>query len=359
MSKKFSRIALTLVLLGGLFLTCFGQEQQKPFTKEEVLLRLKPVPGKRSEQGNLAGEIETRGIAFKADETTLAEFRKAGARTFVIDAIQQAEKDANRPKLLPNTPAETLSNASSDAKAPVVQTEPLLLEKARRHAAQFLDELPNFIVTQFITRSIRPPGKKDWEAEDTLEVELTFQEKRGEKFKLLKINNKPTGQTYENIGGATSTGEFGLMLAGLFDPQSQAAFKEVRKEAFNGHPTVLYEFRVKKANSNNQITDKTSGRSVTSAYSGTIWVEAESGRVLRIEQSAEDIQRGFPITMAESAVEYEWVTIAGAKYLMPVYAEVIIGREADRFYSRNVMELKNYRVFDTDVKMILEKEPPK
>lgn len=348
---------------GALLLLCiglvFGQDNTKPFTKEELLQRLKPVPGKRMEQGDLAGEIEARGIAFKADEATLAEFRKAGARAFVIAAIQQAERDANRPKLLPNTPAETLRNASSDVQAPVVQTEPPLLEKARRHAAQFLDELPNFIVTQFITRSIRPPGKKDWEAEDKLEVELTFQEKSGEKFKLLKLNNKPTSQTYENIGGATSTGEFGLMLAGLFDPQSQAAFKEVRKETFNGRPTVLYEFRVKKANSNNQITDKTSGRSVTSAYSGTIWVEAESGRVVRIEQSADDIQRGFPITMAESAVEYEWVTIAGAKYLMPIYAEVMIGREADRFYSRNVIELKNYRVFDTDVKMILEKDPPK
>ena len=110
----------------GIALLCvglvFGQEQQKPFTKEEVLLRLKPVPGKRSEQGDLAGEIEKRGIAFKADEATLAELRKAGARTFVIDAIQQAEKDANRPRLLPNTPAEILSNASSDAKAPVKLT---------------------------------------------------------------------------------------------------------------------------------------------------------------------------------------------------------------------------------------------
>ena len=174
-----------------------GQDNKMPFTKDELLRLLKPVPGKRLEQGDLAGEIEARGISFKADEATLAEFRKAGARAFVIDAIQQAEREASRPKLLPNTPAETLSNASSDVKAPVVQTEPPLLEKARRHAAQFIDELPNFIVTQFITRSIRPPGQKDWQAEDKLEVELTFQEKAGEKFKLLKLNNKATSQTYE------------------------------------------------------------------------------------------------------------------------------------------------------------------
>lgn len=355
MLRKYLGLAIVVVLLSGAILTCFGQEQEKPFTKEELLRALKPVPGKRVEQGDLAGEIEKRGIAFKADEATLAEFRKAGARTFVIDAIQQAEKDANRPKLLPKTPTEVLNNAASDNKAPVVQTEPPLLEKARLHAEQFIEELPNFIVTQYIARSIRPPGQKDWQADDKLEVELSFQEKVGEKFKLLKINNKPTSQTYESIGGATSTGEFGLMLEGLFHPQSQAAFKEVRKEVFKGRQTVLFEFHVKKAHSSNQITDKTSGRTVTSAYSGTIWVEADSGRVLRIEQSAEDIQRGFPITMAESAVEYDWVTIAGTKHLLPVYAEMIMGRDADRFYSRNVIELKNYRVFDTDVKMIIDK----
>ncbi|MBS1810547.1 MAG: hypothetical protein JST84_20445 [Acidobacteria bacterium] len=355
MSKTCIYFVLALLLLGSIGFSCFAQEQQKPFTKEELLRLLKPTPGKRVEQGELAGEIESRGIAFKADEATLAEFRKAGARTFVINAIQQAERDANRPKLLPNTPAEALNNVTSDEKATVVKTEPTLLEKARHHAEQFIDELPNFIVTQYIARSIRPPGQKDWQAEDKLEVELSFQEKVGEKFKLVKINNKPTSQTYENVGGATSTGEFGLMLAGLFHPQSQAEFKEVRKETFNGRETVLFEFRVKKANSNNQITDKSTGRSVTTAYSGTIWVEAGTGRVLRLEQSAEDIQRGFPITLAESAVEYDWVTIAGAKYLMPIYAEVIMGRDADRFYSRNVIELKNYRVFDTDVKMIIEK----
>jgi hypothetical protein len=356
MPKKIARFTSMLLLLFSLVLTGFGQEQRAPFTKEEILRLLKPAPGKRVEQGELAGEIAARGIAFSVDEKTLEEFRKAGARSFVIEAMQKA---VNRPKLLPQSAAATQPTGAAEAATTAPPAPTPLIEQARQHALQFVEELPNFVVTQFVARSIRPPGQKDWQAEDKLEIELTFQETKGEKFKLIKINDKPTSQTYENIGGATSTGEFGLMLASLFDPQSQAAFKEVRKETFNGRQTVLYEFSVKKANSNSKITDKSTGRSVTTAYQGSVWIEADSGRVLRIEQSAEDIQRGFPITLAESAVEYDWVTIAGAKYLMPVYAEVILGRDADRFYSRNVIELKNYRVFDSDVKMILEKDPPK
>ena len=161
--------------------------------------------------------------------------------------------------------------------------------------------------------------------------------------------------TYQQLKGATSTGEFGSILGMLFSPESQAEFKEVRRETFHGHQTVIYDFRVKKAFSHNTITDVNSGRTVTTAYSGSVWIDTESGRALRIEQSAEDIQPGFPITLAENAVEYDWIAIDGQRYLLPVYAELIIGSDADRYYSRNVIEMRNYHMFDTDMKILPEK----
>lgn len=359
----------------GLLLLCvclaFGQDAAKPFSKDELLRLLKPTPGKRIEQGDLAGEIEARGIAFPADDKTLEEFRKAGARSFVIDAIKQAAIDGTRPKLkLPTTEtvtppapppptAESVLQKEEDGEPAAEDLAKLpLIEQTRYHAMKFLDELPNFIVSQFVTRSVQTPEQKDWQQRDKLELELTYRVKEGEKFKLVKMNDRPTSMSYESLGGATSTGEFGTMLAALFSRQSQAAFKEARKESFKGRPTVLFEYAVKKANSSNTITDKTSGRSVTTAYAGTIWVDVETARVLRIEQASADIQRGFPITLAESAVEYEWIKVGDQKYLLPVFAEVLLGSDINRTYSRNVIELKNYKVFETGIKMIIEKEPP-
>jgi hypothetical protein len=357
MLKKLVCAAFLLCAVAGMAL---GQESNKPFTKEEILQRLKPMPGQRYEQGDLAAEIAQRGLAFTVDEKTLAELRKAGARSFLIDAIEQvahpkpATAPANQPRA--ETPAPPVSAESSKESAPeaapAVDLSKLpLLEQARHHALEFMEELPNFIVTQFITRSVRTPELKDWKAEDKLEVELTYRAKKGEQFKLLKRNDKPTMMSYDELRGATSTGEFGSMLGALFAEASKAEFKEVKRETFRGHQTVVYEFRVKKAFSNNQITDKTSGRAVTTAYSGSVWIEIESGRVLRIEQSAEDIQRGFPITLAESAVEYDWVKINDERFLLPVYAEVILGSDNERFYSRNVIEMRNYHLFETDVKI--------
>jgi len=227
-----------------------------------------------------------------------------------------------------------------------------LLEQARYHALEFTEELPNFIATQFVTRAERKPTSKDWEPQDKLEIELSYHTAKGEKFKLLKINDKPTQRSYDSLQGTTSTGEFGSMLLALFAEESKAEIKEVRRENFRNLPSVVYEYRVKKANSRNILTDRPSNRSVTAAYSGTFWVEIATGRVLRIEQSAEDIQRGFPITLAESAVEYDWVKINDTRYLLPVFAEVILGNDNERYYSRNLIEMRNYRVFETDMKLV-------
>ena len=384
------RIVLTAFLLS----TCgvFGgngvsQESKKPFTKQEIVRLLKTTPGTRYEQGDLAGEIAQRGVAFPVDEKTLDELRKAGARSLVIDAIQKAaqyaaskqtqpqpqpqEQPQSQDRRAPEAPTSDArpniqsqsspdylptTNEVSTRDAPILDVTKLpLLDQARYHAAEFMNDLPNFVVTQIVTRSVRTPGKKYWRQQDKLEIELSYRAKAGEQFKLVRYNDKPTQMTYDQLKGATSTGEFGSILGALFSPQSQAEFKEVRRETFHGHQTVIYDFMVKKEFSSNTITDVNSGRAVTTAYSGSLWIDMESGRVLRINQSAEDIQPGFPITLAERAVEYAWITIDRQRYLLPVYAEVILGDDLKRFYLRNVIELRNYHMFDTNLKILPDK----
>jgi hypothetical protein len=305
----------------------FGQEAEKPFTKQETLRLLTPTPGTRYEQGNLAGEIVQQGIDFPVDEKGLSS---------------------------PDSPSTATEKAQRDAPKIDVAKLPLL-DQARNHAAEFVDDLPNFVVTQIVTRSVRTPKKRDWQQQDKLEIELTYRAKTGEQFKLVRYNNKPTQMTYDQLKGATTTGEFGSILGALFSPESQAEFKEVRRETFHRHQTVIYDFRVSKEFSSNTITDGNSGLTVTTAYSGSVWIDTESGRTLRIKQSSEGIQPGFTITMAERAVEFDWTIIDGKRYLLPVYAEVILGNDLKRYYLRNVIELRNYRMFDTDLKILPEK----
>lgn len=331
---------------------------QAPVTKQEILDGLKAGTDRDSGQSELAAAIVERGIAFPVDEKTLEEFRQAGARSFLLDAIRRAgakPAPVDRPRLRlpddpppPPTPAEELT---PEARAEAIAKLPFL-EQARYHALEYSDELPNFRVTQIVKRYFRGPQSKDWELRDTLELELFYSDKQGEKYKLVKLNGAPTKMSYDQLGGSTSTGEFGAIMGSLFSPRSKADFKETGKEVFNGRQTVLYDFVVKKVNSSSELTDRGSNRSVIAGYQGTVWIDVETRRVLRIELAHDNIQPGFPITLAESAIEYGWVTIAGERYLLPVQAEVLLGRDSLREYTRNVIEFRNYQKFDTDVKLV-------
>ena len=234
-----------------------------------------------------------------------------------------------------------------------------LPQQAAYRAATYMAELPNFLVTEIVSRSTRVAHQKDWQAQDKLEIDLAYGGKKGETYTLKKMNDRPTSQSFEKVFGATSSGEFGGFLAGLVDPHSQAQFKPVTNEVFRGRKTVLFEFRILKANSNYLLTEKESRRQVKTGLAGTVWVDTETARMLRLEMSVEDVQPGFPLTMAEHAVEYDWVTIAGKKYWMPISAEFIVGSDTTKFYARNVTEFKNYRVFETEVKIVEEKSSPK
>jgi len=355
---KPGRLILSLIFLSLMANIVYvaGQEQKKPVTKEEILQLLSQKDQRRFAQGDIAAEVSERGIGFPVDEAVIEELRTAGARSILLDAIRRAaekpKETAERPRLrsIDDQPPAREESAPEDEEAAVARLP--FIEQARYYALKYSEDLPDFRVTQFVTRYARGPRSRDWELQDKLEIALSFHSVKGERFELLRLNDKPTKMTYEQLGGATSTGEFGSVMQALFAPQSKADFKEVKKETFNGRQTVLYDFTVKKANSSSQLTDKGTGRAVIAGYSGSCWIDTETKRVLRIELAHDNIQQGFPLTMAENAIEYDFVTIAEERYLVPIRAEMILGRDNEREYTRNVIEFKNYRKFETDVKLV-------
>jgi hypothetical protein len=372
--KKYVALMGALIIVLCLTMTVgFGQDKKPPVTKEEILAFLKsassPKPGtdRRIEQGDLAAEIDARGVAFPVTEQTLEELRKAGARAFLLEAIRNTVKKEEPPEPphlktaepAAETPAQAAAPEPTEEEKEKARAEALarlpLLEQARYYALKYEDELPDFSATQFVTRYTQKPGDKDWKPEDKLEIQLTYRVKSGEKYNLVRMNGAPTTLKYENLGGSTSSGEFGSVLAAAFVPESRAEFKEVKNEVFRGHKTVVYDFRVKKAFSQSRITDQNTKQTVTTGYQGTVWIDTETKRVLRIEQAQEGMPPNFAITLAESAIEYDWVKIADQTYLLPVRAEVLLGRDRDRYYTRNVIEFRNYRKFDTDIKILPDK----
>jgi hypothetical protein len=90
------------------------------------------------------------------------------------------------------------------------------------------------------------------------------------------------------------------------------------------------------------------GRSEHPAYTGNVWIDKESNRVLRIEQRTISLPGSFPLEKAESILEYGWVQIDGKSYLMPVRSDNLACTREGGVCSRNEIVFQNYRKFSAE-----------
>jgi hypothetical protein len=322
-------------------------------------------------------ELRQRGITFEVTDEVLDRARQLGAPGALITALveltfQPSPKPSStaRPqptRTIPSGPvpassapprdqAEPVSDEPSEASAEdeTARLSQLpLIEQARFHALRSADDLPDFIVTQTIRRMVRD-GRGQWQTRDILETEVRVEGGR-ERVELLSINGRATQRRYEDVGGATSVGDFSGQLAAPFLPSTNTRFREARRERYRGRLCRVYDFVVPKANSGYTLTVRLSDgtpQRIQVGYQGSLWIDEATKRVLRIEHTATDIPPGFPMSQVESAVDYDWVTILGKNYWMPLTAETIQVSDAYRQAFRNVSEFRNYRKFEGDVKII-------
>jgi hypothetical protein len=348
--KSMNRLRLVCLIafaaLGGLL--GYGQTQApagtEPLTLSEVHNLLRRSVGRDMTEGDVAARIERAGIAFDPTPEVINRLRAVGAHPHLLNAIKRAGE-----KLTAGT--GTVVSTRPPAPDPII-------EEVRRNVRDYIDELPDFICQQEVVRYF-DNGTGAWQKADTLLYELTYNRKR-ESYKPINTIGRPVTRPLEQAGGAYSTGDFASVLALLFDPETKASFKPAGKEKLGPRPTLIYDFRVPQATSKFQI--KTEGiRPIITGYSGSVWVDAETKQVLRIEQAADDLPRDYPVTQAESATDYDLVKLRGldVEFLLPTRSEFIIADRRARQYSRNLIYFKFYRKFETDVRIVDDPIPPK
>jgi len=204
----------------------------------------------------------------------------------------------------------------------------------------------------------------NWIPQDTLSIAVGYRANQGEEYKLLTVNGMPAAEEVKESGdyskyvkGATSSGvEYISALADIFKPESQTEFRMVDTDVIQGRHTIVYEYLVKKENSQLTLSVGETGTRVTAGSRGRMWIDRELDRVLRFEQIATEIQAGFPITAASSLIDYDWVTINEHKYLLPFHSEILMTRVQPQFVlqSRNDVRFRSYQKFGAELKVIDE-----
>ena len=188
--------------------------------------------------------------------------------------------------------------------------------------------------------STRPAN---WQPIDVVGTEVIYENGK-EDYRKITLNGRPINKKIEEVGGSWSTGEFGTILIDLFSPSTAADFHYNRDSRIAGIPTKEYDFSIKHANSHWEI--HMGGQTYDPGYSGTVWIDPASARVMRIEMSARSFPSDFPSDDVESATDYEYVRLGDAKqYLLPVHSENLSCQRGTNDCSRNVIDFRNYRKY--------------
>jgi len=237
----------------------------------------------------------------------------------------------------------TLPARATEPADPILPQEDPIIQKARQVAESFTGSLPNFFCQQMTTRYQTENIKQGWRAMDIVSADVAYEDGR-ESYKNIKVGGKLVNKPMEEIGGTRSTGEFATELAGLMSPETGAIFRKNGQDTIRGRATYVYKFEVPRERSLWRI--EAPSQLYYPAYRGSVWIDKETARVLRIEQEARSMPLLFPFDTVETSTDYDLVRLAATEqFLLPVEAEALNCQRGSSLCARNKIEFRNYRKF--------------
>ena len=338
-------------------------QNQKPLTNQEfvkLLYELQRSPDTRDE---IIEQIRQRGIGFPlTDGMRGLVATKSGNDALLRRTLEEAERRRVNPT------ASTLPPETEGRE---------LLERTRNVTIAAANAMPDFLVKQVIKRSVAYGQTANWIPQDNLTIAVGYRANEGEQYKVLTVNGMapPPGEDAEASKdfsknkyvpkGASSSGvEYISALADIFKPESKTEFRMVDTDTIQTRRTVVYEYVVKRDNSQLTLGLADTGAKAVVGSRGRVWIDRELDRVLRFEQIATEIPPDFPITAASSLIDYDWVSINEHKYLLPSHSEILLTTINPKFVlqSRNDIRFRNYQKFGAELKVVDEvgedDEPP-
>lgn len=217
------------------------------------------------------------------------------------------------------------------------------IRRAAAAALEFIEGLPAYVCQEVITRYQSESRVPSWQALDVVTAAVVYENGR-EEYRDITVNGKKSAKSFEETGGAWSTGEFGTVLIDLFAPATAAEFHFRGESRIGGVNTRVYDFDVARENSHWNV--KMASQSYRPAYKGSVWIDPQTARVMRIEMQGYGFPQDFPTDTVESATEYQYIRLGDAKqYLLPVHAETLGCQRGTPYCFKNVIDFRNYHKY--------------
>lgn len=188
---------------------------------------------------------------------------------------------------------------------------------------------------------------------DVITAQVTYRD--GQEYEEnVRVDGKPADAAAPWSSGAWSLGEFALSLNTIFMPSSKPVFRYRKQEKLHSIPAVVFDFHV--SAENNKLYYLRSGDKVWfPEYSGKLWLEKNSSRLLRLERETADMPNE-PITRMKTATEYSLVGLGdGTEMVLPTRADVLIcpGYASLISCARNIVTFSKWQKFRATTNVIL------
>jgi hypothetical protein len=177
---------------------------------------------------------------------------------------------------------------------------------------------------------------------DTFVESLHYSDKT-ETRTMQEVNGRTTSVDRDSMKGVLSAGEFGGILQAVFRNESKADFQWKETDSLNGAAVQAFNYRVDRGSSMFSVTGL-NGKQLIVGFHGQVFIDSATRRARRITLIADDLPADFPTHATSIAVNYDYVSINGLKYLMPVSAELRL-KQGHRELVMNTMAFKDYNRF--------------
>jgi hypothetical protein len=241
--------------------------------------------------------------------------------------------------------AAALGRTFAQTPAPDASDQRKILAEATEYAFNHERNLPNFLCIQTTRRFHDFSGREEWRPLDIVVERLTYFEHR-EDYKVMEINGLPSSIPHDKLGGASSSGEFGSVMKGIFAPETGTDFAWQTSFTLRGRKMQVYAYHVQAAKSDYHVVVPEQSKDLVTAYHGLIFIDDRKHFINRITLHADGIPPAFPIQDISLMLDYEYTRIGDGTYLLPLNFE-LRSREGNLLV-KNDVDYDGYRKFTAD-----------
>ena len=193
------------------------------------------------------------------------------------------------------------------------QQDRMLIERARRVALAYIDDLPNFVCTKTERSGWSKDGSRArWRQFREVTAEVQFVDRR-ESYRNVTMNGRRSKKNFREIASA---GGFGSALYDLFRPEAGAVFTRSGDDVIGGREVAV--FRMEVVNRRYGYNLRAGRKRINVGFSGLVSIDKATGRVLRYDaREMLGIPSNYPYQQASHSIDYGYVPIGGKLHLLP------------------------------------------